>query len=486
MKRPLNANEFPPLDDNQHKWAGLVTSLPKEHSYKCEIEGQLPKDISGTLYRLGPGLYDRGKDRKRMVLDGDGMMQEFCIRDGQVHYRNQFVRTKKFTEEEKANRFLYPTLSTHSSGPWYENLGITLPHQANITPLYWGDRLLAFDESQKPYELNPADLATISEIELDGLQPKLRYWAHWKMDPRCQQVHFLALDQGPVLKAHIVSMSDDFKVAGRRSVNLPRASYFHDWFFTEDYFGFVLHPAIVSLKTLAKVGLGIDTFSDALKWQPEKGNIIFLFNRNTGKEHIFEAPACWMWHCANAYQFESEIFVDFIGSEEGGGLGDPESPLFTIMQNNDLKSPLKSTNHLRRYHIDLKGNNIKYETLAASGNYELPTVSPNQQGRKHDHTHFIRAQNGELFARGLAEWDSNKQELSSYSSQSNEFFSEPLSFATMKKSSAYISSLVYDGDRRLSYLGIFRVGHLQDGPIAKVWLKHHAPLGFHGYWRGDE
>ena len=51
-----------------------------------ETQGARPTvifDLDGVLYRVGPGRYDRGPDRKRMVLDGDGMVQALELRDGE-------------------------------------------------------------------------------------------------------------------------------------------------------------------------------------------------------------------------------------------------------------------------------------------------------------------------------------------------------------------------------------------------------------------
>ena len=105
-KLPLPAADWLPPADNPLPYGGLLSSLPEEHDYECEIDGQLP-DINGTLYRVGPGRYDRGPDRKRMMLDGDGMVQQLSIRNGRAHFRNRYVRTPKYVAEEQANRFLY-------------------------------------------------------------------------------------------------------------------------------------------------------------------------------------------------------------------------------------------------------------------------------------------------------------------------------------------------------------------------------------------
>ena len=112
-KLPLPAAEWLPPADNPLPYAGLVSSLPEEHDYQCELTGNVPP-LNGVLYRIGPGLYDRGPDRKRMVLDGDGMIQALSLANGRVRYRNRFVRTEKYVEEEQAESQVGPCRRTQS------------------------------------------------------------------------------------------------------------------------------------------------------------------------------------------------------------------------------------------------------------------------------------------------------------------------------------------------------------------------------------
>jgi carotenoid cleavage dioxygenase-like enzyme len=64
---PLPSSVWKPLADNELPFAGLATSLPAEYDYSPHIEGTLPPALQGTLYRNGPGLFDRGGLRKRML-----------------------------------------------------------------------------------------------------------------------------------------------------------------------------------------------------------------------------------------------------------------------------------------------------------------------------------------------------------------------------------------------------------------------------------
>lgn len=55
------------------------------------IEGEIPSDLAGTLFRNGPGLMDVAGNRLDQPFDGDGMINRFCFRDGKLHYRNRYA-----------------------------------------------------------------------------------------------------------------------------------------------------------------------------------------------------------------------------------------------------------------------------------------------------------------------------------------------------------------------------------------------------------
>jgi Retinal pigment epithelial membrane protein len=63
------------------------------------IEGTVPPELSGTLYRNGPGLFERNGYRKATLLDGDGMIRAFTFAGGKVRFRTRFVTTEKLTRE---------------------------------------------------------------------------------------------------------------------------------------------------------------------------------------------------------------------------------------------------------------------------------------------------------------------------------------------------------------------------------------------------
>lgn len=480
-KKPLKSSIWPPLDQNPLPFAGLLTSLPEEYNYACDVEGQLD-GINGTLYRVGPGLYDRGPDRKRMMLDGDGMVQALQIRGGKARFRNRFVRTSKYIEETVANRFLYPTFSCHGSGPLHKNLGLSLPNQANTTVLAWADKIWAFDEGQQPYTLDD-QLKTLGQVPLDPENPGLAYWAHWKLDASRQQVHCLSISQGRTANAMINSLSTDGRVAARRSIELPRSVYIHDWFVTENYFAFLLHPAYIDFGKMLRVLIGRETFSEAIRWRPERGGVLVVAERAGDKVWQIESPACWMWHAINAYEDRGRLMFDFIGAELGGGLGDAESPLFQIMRGILPETLGHATNFLRRWEVDPLAASVTEHVIDRSANYELPGLSATERTKPYSSAFMVRSAAGELFPNGLCRLDGRDLTTAFYEFGAGEYCGEPVVLdGVAGQRGQHLATQVYCDSSKRSYYAVFRTDELSAGPIARIYLRHHVPVSFHGYW----
>ena len=130
-RKPLKYSEWNSrLASIDLAYSGLVTSLHTERRTPCSIRGEWPKDLRGSLYRTGPGLFERGEDRRRMVIDADGMMRHFEISEGQVSFSNRHIRTEKFVAEEKAGRYLFPSFAMSLPNGGWANSIANLKNQA--------------------------------------------------------------------------------------------------------------------------------------------------------------------------------------------------------------------------------------------------------------------------------------------------------------------------------------------------------------------
>ena len=55
----------------QEDWESFYRTVETESSYFItDIEGEIPRDFSGSIFRNGPGRFDRGGKRFEHVLDG--------------------------------------------------------------------------------------------------------------------------------------------------------------------------------------------------------------------------------------------------------------------------------------------------------------------------------------------------------------------------------------------------------------------------------
>ncbi len=75
-------------------WRGGNCSLKQEFDYSIEdVEGEIPTNLNGTLFRNGPGLLDIFGREIHHPFDGDGMICAVSFSNGRAHFRNRFVRT---------------------------------------------------------------------------------------------------------------------------------------------------------------------------------------------------------------------------------------------------------------------------------------------------------------------------------------------------------------------------------------------------------
>jgi all-trans-8'-apo-beta-carotenal 15,15'-oxygenase len=487
---PLPSSVWTPLADNALPFAGLATSLPTEYDYVPRVEGVLPPALRGTLYRNGPGLFDRGGGRKRMLLDGDGMIQAYQFRNGQVRFRTRFVRTKKYVEEEAAEQFLYRTWSTLAPGGVWANLGLRLANQAEVTVIR-RDALYAFG-GPHPYALDPETLETIGVSTLGVPAEMTRYQAHWKVDGRTGEWLHFGVVYGVTPTVHITVFKADGRLRTHWTVPLPRQVYLHDWLVSERHLLFVLHPGILPLAGVVAMFLGLRSPADVIRWQPELGNLVLVLER-TGPSAplLLEANAAWMWHALNAYEAHGEIVADFVGAPEIVGLGRPDAPFFAIMRGHAPAPSSPGARALvRRYIIDPAARTLREDIIAADDGYEMPFVNPRFGCSRHRYGYFARNGQADWFWSSIARVDTQTGQITSYDFGQGHYCSEPV-FAPQPGASyeagaaaepGWLLTLVYDAGTKQSYLAILKADQVAAGPVALVHLTHHVPLSFHGYW----
>ncbi|HYN41232.1 MAG TPA: carotenoid oxygenase family protein [Thermoanaerobaculia bacterium] len=485
---PLKSSRTASLMDAE-AWGGLATSLLDEKSYAPRVEGALPKGLRGTLYRNGPGLFDRGGRRRRALLDGDGLVQMFRFGDSGVDYRARFVRTKKFVAEERAGAFVYGTFSTQAPGGLFANV---LPNrkilsQAGITAVPWRGRVYAFDETGLPWELDEETLETIGETSFGLPRDQTLYAAHNKIDVETGEWLHFGLQYGRTASVHLTTFAPDGSLAGHDVHPLPRFSYLHDWFVTKRFVVLHLHPATIEVWGLL---LGLRSIVDSLRWNGADGSLLMILPRDRPAGGVaprfVETDASFMWHSFNGHEEGDDLVLDFIGYENPDHFIGPDPRALAVMQGRP--GEFEHPGSVRRIRVEPGGKRARNEVVAA-GNFEWPRIDDRLLGRRNRWGFMASARPKEFFWDAVARVDFENGGVETHGFGDRVFTSEPVFVpdptreGASREEAGWLLVELYDGNERRSSLAVLDAGRITEGPVARVLLDHHVPISFHGYWR---
>jgi all-trans-8'-apo-beta-carotenal 15,15'-oxygenase len=169
-------------------WAGAFRNVEVELENEPLVatRGEIPLELSGCLYRNGPGRLVRDGRWVHHPFDGDGMICALRFSAGGALFTNRFVRTEGWLAEEAADRVLYRGVfgTQKPGGPLANAFDLRLKNIANTHVVRLGDDLLALWEASSPHALDPTTLETRGLTLLDGvLKPGEAFSAHPRFDP---------------------------------------------------------------------------------------------------------------------------------------------------------------------------------------------------------------------------------------------------------------------------------------------------------------
>ncbi|MCX5931229.1 MAG: carotenoid oxygenase family protein, partial [Cyanobacteria bacterium] len=152
-------------------WASAFRNVGSELSAVplTAASGTIPTELSGSLYRNGPGRLERGGRWVHHPFDGDGMITAVRFEAGVAQLSNRFVRTEGWLAEAAADKVLYRGVfgSQKPGGPLANAFDLRLKNLANTHVVRLGEKLLALWEASSPHSLDPTSLET-EGLELLG------------------------------------------------------------------------------------------------------------------------------------------------------------------------------------------------------------------------------------------------------------------------------------------------------------------------------
>jgi len=477
------------------------------------IEGEIPKELVGTLFRNGPGLLEIYGKKLNQFFDGDGLVYTVSFPgDGQVKLRHNFVGTKGFTEEQAAQKMIYKgafAIGNPKGDSFYNPFDFDVKNVANTGVVNWGGETYALWEGGKPHKMKADNLATIGEVE-EVLGTKLRvpqmaaHYRIWEGETEADKrlIGFSIESQASfpqnVNRAAFYEWDSQGKAAAVNNFDVPNATFgfFHDCLVTENWYFLFQNPTSLNpQKLLTEYMFAKCALAETICMVDGKNAILHCLPRTEKARKIgqkaIELKPQFFFHHVNAFERENgEVVLDSL-----------PWVFMDFSMNLDSVSPAFFNGGSRveytRFVVDPVRERCT-QTVLNNRVGEFPTMNNKYVGREYTH-----AYSAGTVVKDDVKWGPNQCLVKHTSEPGNEspvkeqvwyygercFVQEPI-FAPRPGGTAeddgWVLQVVNDAGEETSKLHIFDAKDISKGPVASVLFEgEHLPPGLHGMWSKD-
>lgn len=498
-------------------WARSAWRDPVAFETDCldlPIEGRLPADLAGTLYRNGPNA--QFPDPAQPWFRGDGMIHAFRLSDGRASCRNRWIRTARFECERAAGRTLKGRFGLdHDDG------------SANTHVISHAGRLLALEERHAPIAIDPRSLTTLGPIDLSGRHHG-PFTAHPRIDPATGALLFFGygLPGLPPTRLAFGALEPTGRLQGICHFDAPFASLVHDFAITEH---FVLFPVL----PLVPTPRGVDDHGLGFVWSPALGSRLGVLRRGASPVSIrwFEGDACYAFHVMNAFETKGldgrlRLALDVMRYDE--------PPRFAHLDGR-ASDPSGAQARLSRWSLDPAAVNRRFIQMPLDDRSgEFPRIDERQTGLPYRHGWIASSRRmaprqagndgdgaagsgsyagggpgtegafdaigdiGHIGAfdgindindindiDGIVHYDHRLGRQLEFALPAGDRVSEPVFAArpgALDEGDGWLLAVVYRRREDRSDLIVLDARAVDRGPIATIKLPHRVPAGFHGSW----
>lgn len=455
------------------------------------VQGEIPRDISGAYYRIGPNLKYRPQQGVYGFHMGDGMAYGLYLENGKAHFKNRWVNTPKLALEDSLGRGAFEWeggFPDHRNMGWErivrssENQGVPAG-VANTNIVWHGSQLLAMGEDAvAPLVLDPESLETTGIVNWsnqlgDGVTPRVDsedgfFCAHPKIDPVTGEMFGYGFStQEPYLTYYVVSA--DGKLTLKQDIDAPFPAYVHDMFLTETHVVIPLFPTTFRHERVERERC-------IMGWEPDLGTQIAVIPRDGGEVKWFEGDSCYVLHTGNAYAEDNRIVCV-----------SPEFPVAAFPADgleNTWKEFQKAV--LTRWTLDLDSGGMSKERLD-DRSVEFPRMDERHMGRDARYLFDIGSSDasGQIYEgfTSVIRYDLHSgASTEQHDLPAGSYLSEAI-FVPRRENGpegeGYLMLNIYRFNEDKSDYVMLDAENLSSGPLATIALPHRVPFTPHGNWR---
>ncbi len=441
------------------------------------IDGQIPVGLNGIYLRNGPNPRFAPPGRYH-AFDGDGMLHAAHFSNGSLVYRNRWVRTQAWHEEDQAGAGLYrgimDTLKGRADQPLKNSANTDVVAHAGLAVVSWY-------QAGEAYWVDPVSLETLGKAPYTGLGGGIS--AHCKVDEHTGEMMFFDYwSEAPYMSYGVIGK--DRRQGLQIPIALPGARLPHDMAITEHYS--ILHDLpVVHCEEALRHGRHKIVFRSTL---PTRLGVI---PRHGPADALrwFEFSPCFIYHVINAWEDGDDIVM--IGCRympRRTAAGDIDE----LATANDI-AQLHMNARLWEWRMNLATGECRERCLNDHYNVEFPSINLRFQGRKNRWSYLIDHHPLALHWTGLRKFDLESGEcVGAWSDDPvNAWYSEPwfaprsevgVDRATQSEDDGYVIVFCWNEATQIQQLQIFDARDLSKGPSTRITLPVRVPSGFHACW----
>jgi all-trans-8'-apo-beta-carotenal 15,15'-oxygenase len=446
--------------------------LSREHGFEpLKIEGSVPLDLRGTLYRTGPALSQRFGQPYHHVFEGDGAIVGLRIGEGQVEGGVRLLQSAGYIEEERAGRALYQSAVSRPKQILNGMRGKG-KNTGNTNVMEWHGSLYALMENAKPTGID-RQLETIGESTLGGVVQGA-FSAHPHPVVKRRTTYNFGMNYGAKTSVSLYALPWDGAAHCLTTLPLDKPVMLHDFMATENHLVLLVSPVQL---VLHRAILAMPDFSKLFRWTPEAGTeVIVVPIDEPTKVRRFKVDPFFQIHFAGGFEDPDAVNVDLMAYETSDSLN---KNVADIDQPPDLGV-------VTRVRIPHDRDTVEKEVLCDI-TMEFGKIDPRVEGERYRHLYGIRVVDQHTYGIIHVDLESGKEECLYL--PDDELASETLfvpKSADAAEGEGYLLSVIYRLSEHKSHLAIIDAQHVEDGPIARAYFDHHIPAGFHGTFVPEE
>lgn len=454
--------------------------------FDLEVEGQIPAELDGTFYRVGPDQAFPPKMGDANPFNGDGMVTAFRFKDGHCDMQTRYVMTERLKRERAARKGLFGDYrNPFTDDPSVQGVQRTV---SNTNVVLHAGHLLAMKEDGPPYALDPLTLETRCLWDWQGQMTATSFTAHPKIDPRTGDFVGYAYAAKGEASADIVYYA--FDKHGRKKRELwfkgPYPGMIHECALSENY---LILPLIPQVMDLTRLKLG----GRAFQWEPALDQVYIVIPRDGEVKDIryFAAPNAMPGHVINAFDEGGKLYLDLPVASDN---------VFWFFPDKFGKAPAPPTlrTEVTRWCFDMNDKHsqptkVVLSTLAA----EFPHCDDRYVGQPYrygfmqafDHTKPYNSDKAGpvmgFFFNTFLTMDMSTGHAQCWFAGDTSSTQEPVfapKSATAAEGEGYVLGVVNRRAEHRSDLVILDAQQMEAGPVATIKLPVRLKYGIHGNW----